>query len=180
VVVTHGLLLALWWSLSLPVVVNHYFILSGRESDTEILKKLIAQIVKNSNVDRYWLEQFIESTGYINLLNICDDFFPENSSNLLPTLENSHQTDNLNLYSNFTIHQNVDWAYFDFKFKGIKKELRLLTTWIPDSSPWWQKMIDSAQNGISVQILVLDPKSEMVKQRLRDVLYHASPNETLS
>lgn len=67
--------------------------------------------------------------------------------------------------------QNIQEARIDARYREAKQEIRILTTWIPDWNPLPRPLAEAIRRGVPTKILLLNPKSEMGKCRVRTSQY---------
>jgi hypothetical protein len=64
--------------------------------------------------------------------------------------------------------EKQSYNLIDQRLREARKEIYILETWIAGVTPLPAGLIASARRGVSIRILLLDPKSAMAKQRLVD------------
>lgn len=108
----------------------------------------------------------------------------------LDTLENTTSTlqSSIEKFNSLSISNVIDAGIFnaynsfsqvglDDFFDRTNERIRILQTWFPTADPFPPAFIRAVKRGVFVDILLLDPASEVAKQRLRD--FHRSEQSPL-
>ena len=64
-----------------------------------------------------------------------------------------------------SVHPQMPYGQFEEKVKNAKREIIILQTWLKALNPISEGMIEAAARGVKIRILILNPNSEMARQR---------------
>lgn len=63
------------------------------------------------------------------------------------------------------VYPNMPYDEFTEKIKSANTQIIILQTWLKALNPISDEMIDAANRGVKIRILILDPESDIAKQR---------------
>lgn len=64
-----------------------------------------------------------------------------------------------------SVYPNMPYDKFEEKISSANTQIVILQTWLKALNPISEKMIEAANRGVKIRILILDPESDIAKQR---------------
>jgi transcriptional regulator with XRE-family HTH domain len=128
---------------------------------------LLSRILQVYKIHFHWNESdyYAIYNDFSKMLNDLTSQIPQEKAK--PLLQNESH----GLVGVKSVHKDLDRIYLRSRWQEAKNSICILNTWLWTVDPLWATLERASMQGVNIQILLLDPRSDITKNRLLDLKY---------